>query len=107
MYLDADGNPQARFIEPPRNRGLIGLFLQMDVGRNSAFTQTLLATTQEILRDQRTTFEGTGNLFTVIITRDRVRIENAYADDDDESVELTPEEFVEILQTWKALITRT
>lgn len=104
LFRDAAGYPRATFSEPPRNRGLIGLFLQMDVGSNVSYCERLQALTQAILAGQHPSWEGTGNLFTVTVTPDRVLIQNEYADDD-ENVDVSPGEFIEILQAWRALIT--
>jgi uncharacterized protein YacL (UPF0231 family) len=104
MYRDEDGYPRADFT-PPQDGArhyLIGIFLSTDVGSDVDSVTQLIETTEAVVQGQQTSFDGTGNLFTVAITPGQVRIENAY--DEDEVVETRPKFFLEVLSDWKNLI---
>jgi|GEM_PF-3734693 len=105
LDYDTNGYPRAHFTEPPNNRSLIGLFLQMDVGQSCANCDDWIAATHAVVSGAQPSFEGTGNLFTISIKPEQVRIENAYADEDEaEWIEVEPQEFLQILNDWKNLL---
>lgn len=102
MFYDDQGNPRASFAEPPAGRGLIALWLQMDIGSNAGWCQDLLDQVAAVVQSGQGVVDVTGNLFGVTVNPDRTQLENVYNEDD--SVELASSELVAILQDWHHLI---
>jgi hypothetical protein len=101
MYQDADGYLRANFFVSPENRDLIGLFLETDIGGDASHCNELINETQGALQGQNIILEDIGNLFIVTITSEKVQIENLY--DEGRRIELSCQEFLDILTDWLAL----
>jgi hypothetical protein len=102
MFYDDQGNPRASFAEPPAGRGLIALWLQMDIGGNAGWCQELIDQAAAVVQSGQGSVDVTGNLFGVTVTPDRTQIENVYNEDD--AVELASSELVAILRDWRELL---
>lgn len=102
MFLDDQGHPRATFVEPPAGYGLLGLWLQMDVGRNSAWCQELIDATEAVLASAQERYEASGNLFALTLNRQSASVENLYNEED--VVEIPAAELLVILNDWKILI---
>ena len=100
-YIDSDGYPWADFSPPYET---LGVFLVSDVQSCAETCDIVLSECDAILSGKEQRISGTGNAHTVTMTREGVLIENEYTD------ELPPcrlsiEEFRQVIESWKKLIT--
>lgn len=102
MFLDEQGYPRAVFNELPARYGLIGLWLQMDVGHNSTWYHELIAAADTVRASNSGAYEASGNLFAVTIEPEQTKIENLYNEED--TVVVPTAELRRILQDWLGLI---
>jgi len=99
-YKDVDGYPRAKY--QPRY-DVLSWFLEQDIQGSLWNCDEMLCICKELFLGKRRHFQGTGNAHTVTIQENRVLIENEFADPP-ESCELTLEDFITVLNSWKQLI---
>jgi hypothetical protein len=97
FYVDDRGSRRA---ELPAPFEAAAIYLIDDVQSLESVTG-LIDRTREVIAGARPSWAEGGNAFTVNITAARVRIECQF--DDRTSIELSPEDYLELLQGWSRL----
>jgi hypothetical protein len=87
--------------QPPHEA--LGLFLENDVQGSTTTCDLLLGVCKEIADGSRHDFAGTGNAHTVLISGNRVSIENVWTDEVPRC-EMSIDDFTAALVGWRELI---
>lgn len=100
LYIDKNGYPRA---EVSARYQLIASYLEQDVQRNPEGSRNLIQIIEEVISETRKDWEGTGNAFTLILSKDKARIESEFLDPM-ESCEIPIKTFQKVLKQWDKLV---
>lgn len=99
IWLDSNGWAHTDLDEKCE---LVSGFLNSDIQGDADSCRKLIGIIDQILSGAETTFDGTGNLYTLILTQSGAHIENCY--DDSFHCDLPLADLREILVEWIAFI---
>jgi hypothetical protein len=100
FYFDERGLPKMD-CEPSFDT--VAWFLSCDVQRDVSTCDEWLGDLTAVRSGKKESFEGTGNLFTVILTRNGAAIENCI-DETDAPITISLDDFEEVIRGWKQLL---
>jgi uncharacterized protein YacL (UPF0231 family) len=100
LYFDSDGFPRAEFSPPFQP---LGCYLEQDVQGSIATCEEVLANCVDVINGEKNDWEGGGNAHTVSVERNRVTIENDFAETGQVLV-ISIEDFMSAVRLWKQLL---